>query len=101
MQWLWLAERIYRLIFGSQIALLRQLSKAGTMSRQEILPYYEKAVAAEPGFYAGYSFEDYLHSLRSSLGLIGPVGEDRFALSKRGAQFLTWMAAENLDNKPH
>jgi hypothetical protein len=100
MQWLWLAERLYRLIFGSQITLLRQISKSGSMSRQEMLPYYEKAVAADPSFYAGYSFDDYLTSMQS-LKVIAPLDKDRFALSQRGSQFLTWMAAENPGDKPH
>ena len=88
-------EGIYRTIFGSQIALLRQLNTTNSLSRAELLPYYEKAKAAFPAQYENYSFDAYLKYLIGRVLIIAQA-DQRYAITVAGKEFLKWMTEMGL-----
>lgn len=98
---LWLrAEITYRIIFGSQIALLKALNTLNSGTRAQLSQFYENAKAQFPQLYANYSFEQYLHYLLSQ-SLITAQDPDRFAITVAGKEFLKWMTEMGLaENKP-
>ncbi|MHB1954749.1 MAG: hypothetical protein ACYCOU_13470 [Sulfobacillus sp.] len=53
-------ERIYRLIFGSQILGLRELNAAGRVTLDDARTFFERTTAAYQDFYRGYGFEGWL-----------------------------------------
>ena len=50
------AERLYRLIFGSQIAILRHLNLCGRFGYSRDLRFYDMAKIKYPELYEKYSF---------------------------------------------
>ncbi len=96
----WMYERLYRVIFRSQIELLRFL--AGQPNRQarvsELMPFYQQAVTRGL-LAAAYPFENYLNFLRTSLLIqwTGPgVGQEPVVtLTRWGGEFLDYIANSN------
>ena len=99
-QFLLSLESTYRMIWGSQIVLLRQLNTFGVRTRAELSPIYESAIAHFPQVYDHYSFEQWLQFLRTQ-GLIATQDEEHFDITDFGKEFLMWMTnARVLENKP-
>jgi hypothetical protein len=84
------AEQIYRTIFGSQIALLKQLNIAGSLTRDQLESFYETAKAQFPLLYATYSFEQYLHYLQV-WNLISTQDNKHYVITDEGKAFLQWI----------
>ena len=87
------AERLYRLIFGSQISILRYLNLYGASDIAAIQKFYEMAKIKYPELYEKYSFDAYLTFLRSS-ELITTTDNYSYAITLLGKDFLQWMALE-------
>ena len=84
------AEQIYRTIFGSQIALLKQLNIAGSMTRDKLQSFYDTAKAQFPLLYDTYSFEQYLHYLQA-FNLIYTQDSKQYVITDEGKAFLQWI----------
>lgn len=100
MQLVFLAERAYRLIFGSQIALLKGLNTAGSAPEDKLRQYYEGVKTIHPQFYATYPFESYMGFLVSQ-GLINKNQDGQYFVTDVGKEFLKWLTdAAVSENKP-
>lgn len=95
------AEMIYRTIFGSQIALLRNMNTTpGTVPRQVVEAVYSAAALRFPDLYATYSFQQWLNYLLEN-GLIETKDQLQFSISVDGKEFLKWLTDRGLrDDKP-
>jgi len=85
-------ERIYSLIWGSQICILEHLNDRRTIgaSKENIKTiFYDDAVIKWPGFFTNYSYEMYLDFLKSS-NLIIERGETLF-ITEFGVDFLQYL----------
>jgi len=90
-------EKIYRLIFGSQIAGLRELNSRHSVPTAEARRRFdEEVVPANPDFYRGeqFTFEQWLGFLRNS-GLVAEA-EERLSLTPLGKDFLGYLTALGL-----
>jgi hypothetical protein len=83
-------ETAYRIIFGTQIQILKNLNLYGATSRTQLLAVYEEATNNYPSFYSSYPFEQYIMFLTGS-SLIIEVGTDQFSITIAGKEFLKWM----------
>ncbi len=94
------AERVYRTIFGSQIATLKILNTSGTRSREHLKQIYGVAMANFPQLYQNYSFQDWLKFLLSQ-GLLGTNDQETFFITDDGKEFLKWITEAGVnENKP-
>jgi hypothetical protein len=95
------AERIYRTIFGSQIALLKVLNTHVVTPRAGAEVVYEVAKSKFPELYNTYSFQQWLNYLISN-GLITATTEpEQFSITVDGREFLKWMTdAAVMEDKP-
>ena len=82
-------ERIDRLIWGNQIELLSSLNGATMASRDQLLPYYQKAVDTEPLVSQGYPFDNYLAFLMNN-GLIA-FESGSYVITIKGRAFLMFL----------
>lgn len=94
-------ERIYRVIFGSQISALEFLNSSGPMPATFVeAAFYETAKNAEESFYSTYPFSQWLSFLTANL-MIAREGES-LGISIGGRDFLIWMVNVGVSNiKPH
>lgn len=94
------AEYTYRLIFGSQIALLKFLNASVNGTRPQLSEFYEGAKEQFPQLYETYSFEQYLQFLLAQ-GLVKTEDHQRYSITVAGQEFLRWMpVARVVENKP-
>ena len=94
------AERIYRVIFGSQIRILKSLNLYGPTRISEIQAVYENAKNEFPKAYEAYPFPAYLNFLKTS-NLAGTSDEIMYSITPLGKAFLQWIAMEGVsENKP-
>ena len=79
-------NRIYNLIYGSQIRILDRLNSSNDETLESIMPFFEEAKRNDPKFYGDYPYKNYLEFL-SSYSLIQieansvkitPIGIDFF-----------------------
>lgn len=87
-------ERNYRLIFGSQIRLLKLLNDFGPRRASECRPLYDAVVKNETEFYRDYPFESWLQFVIGS-GLIELV-EDKLQITIFGRDFLRYLPMSQL-----
>ncbi|MBI5711259.1 MAG: hypothetical protein HZC42_13305 [Candidatus Eisenbacteria bacterium] len=87
-------ERIYGLIFGSQIDALQLLNSPNLVSAEIIRPYYNTAAASAPALYAAYPFEQWLAFL-SSWGLVEMQGQG-LRTSEFGRLFLHYLIEQGM-----
>jgi hypothetical protein len=66
-------ERIYRIIFGSQLKGLRRLYETGSVTVGDARQYFNSIVSENPGFYTEESFGSWLDFLLR-VGLVRKVG---------------------------
>jgi len=86
------AEQVYRIIFGSQIALLKQLNIALSLTRDQLESFYGTAKAQFPLLYDTYSFEQYLHYLQA-FNLISTQDNKQYFITDEGKAFLQWIVS--------
>jgi hypothetical protein len=99
-QLLYATERIYRIIFGSQIAILKYLNFQGETDIYKVRTFYEEAKAKFPLLYEKYRFATYLHFLTSS-NLVATIDNITYVITPLGKEFLQWMIAQGIsDAKP-
>jgi hypothetical protein len=99
-QLLYAAERTYRIIFGSQIAILKHLNVHGRTTTSKIQEFYEQAKTKFPLVYDKYQFDAYLNFLISSNLVVAAVGIT-YVITPLGKEFLQWMIAQGIsDVKP-
>ena len=99
---LWLtAERVYRMIFGSQITLLKFLNTSGgSTSKVTLSQYYDVVKTQFPESYNNYSFEQYLQFLLTQ-GLITTEDNEHYVITMGGKEFLKWIMEAGLpEDKP-
>lgn len=99
-----LFERIYGLIYGSQINILSKLSASnGSMSVVDISQIYIDVFLKNTTL-KEYSFNDYLSWLRNAnlINFVDPLAETKtISITEEGKQFLAYIVSEKLDlNKP-
>ena len=91
-------ERIYRLIFGSQIRLLYYLASAGATGAglSDVVPYHQDNLRLMRAVIPAYDYQlaAYLGFLQGS-ELIR-MQEGRYHITEPGRGFLQWMAAESV-----
>jgi hypothetical protein len=81
--------QVWILIFQSQILALEELNTK-VLRREDLKPYYDTAVPANPNFYSGYSFEQWLEFLKAH-GLIIFHPGNTVEITVRGKDFLKYM----------
>lgn len=85
-------ERMYHVIFGSQLRLLDLLSaKPAGVDRQLLASYYAEVQKAHPGSFTNWPLEQYLQFLLTrKLIELGEHG--RYRLTEKGSSFLSYLA---------
>lgn len=87
-------EKIYDIIYGSQIRLLQRLNYSKTETKDELKFYYEIAVKNNPEGYKKYTYDNYLNFLYQN-GLINIVN-DNITITDAGKDFLRYIVEANL-----
>lgn len=97
-------ERIYNIIFGSQIKILLEMTKKdGTLLVSGAFKFYIEGIGGNPEL-KDYDFIKYLDFLKN-VGLIEFTGlienADTISITEQGKEFLAYLAIEKLNmNKP-
>lgn len=91
------AERIYSLIYGSQIRLLQRLNHTTTETKNDLKFYYDTALKNYPNLYETYSYESYL-SFLSNNELITIINEN-VTITTIGKDFLRYIIEANLSTE--
>ncbi len=92
-------ERIYRIIFGSQIVLLEQLRDVGGAGSMELVnSIYDAAANTYPEPYSRYTREQWLDFLVTN-ELIEKV-DDAVSLTEPGQEFLPYITTRGYSNRP-
>jgi hypothetical protein len=92
-------ERIYNLIFGSQILGLRRLNERPSVTIDEARAFFEEFRQANPDAYGSIGFEEWLGFLLNQ-GLVTRDGSS-IAITDLGRDFLFYLAANRLpEGKP-
>jgi hypothetical protein len=90
------AETTYRLIFGSQIALLTHLNLFGPTSVVKLIAdFYMPAAKRYPALYEAYPQDGYFKFLQSN-GLIAPTPNAGYEITLVGRAFLQWMTGAGI-----
>jgi hypothetical protein len=92
------AEKIYRLIFGSQIALLKALNSA-TKTDSEMRPFYERAKKKHPKFYGDYPYENWRGFLLGQMLIAHDEALDVYGINGNGRSFLGWITSQGLSEE--
>lgn len=100
-----LFERIYSIIYGSQLEMLLGLrSSSAGMATIEAAQYYLDALTKYPQN-KNYKFVDYVDFMINSAGLVkldGDFSSGKLLITPRGDEFLKYLTTENLTtNKPY
>jgi hypothetical protein len=94
-------EHTYRIIFGSQLLLLKHLNLFGTEEKTVVSTFYEGARTSNSLAYANISFDQWLHFL-ISYALVTTEDDVHYAITFAGKSFLKWMVdASVIDVKPY
>lgn len=88
------AERIYRLIYGSQIRLLQKLNYASEKS-EDVKYFYDSAVEFFPDIYQNYSYQSYLDFLVSQRLISFDKENDLLIIKEEGRDFLRYLTESN------
>lgn len=82
-------ERIYYIIFGSQIKLLEKLNSTNMLEISDVLLIYKDAAHKFPEIYSKYHFDSYIKYLKDN-GLIS-VNSKNIHIEELGKSFLLWL----------
>lgn len=88
------AERIYQLIYGSQIKLLQKLNYFSEKSKN-IKYFYDNAVNYFPETYQNYSFDNYLDFLVNQGLILYDREIDLISITEVGTDFLRYLVESN------
>jgi hypothetical protein len=90
------AEKLYRLIFGSQISLLKSLNTGPTKTDAAMRQFYDRAKKRFPKFYDGYAYESWRDFLLSQGVITHDQERDVYGINQYGRDFLQWIVSEGL-----
>lgn len=91
-------ERIYNVIFGSQITVLKRLNELGQVSIADAKEFYEQVAADHPDVYSRFSFEAWLGFLISQ-GLVR-THDGFLQITELGREFLLYITVRRMpENK--
>lgn len=83
-------ERIYAMIYGSQLTILQHLNtRPNGETRESLIPYYNLAVQQFPETYKTYPFEEYM-SFLTNFYLV-ECKDNSFYISHIGKDFLIFI----------
>lgn len=88
------ADKIYNMIYGSQIRMLQRLNYSQTETKAELKLYYDNAVNINPKSYKDYPYENCLDFLKQN-GLI-TMQNDNISITDIGKDFLRYIVEANL-----
>ena len=94
MQWIAHSERTYRLIFGSQIALLKYLHENGAKPEIDAQKFFNNAVLTAPSFYGNYTYHAWLEFMLNQQLLLINSETGTLEITRAGRGFLIWMTME-------
>lgn len=94
-------ERLYRLIYGSQIDTLNALNTSGPQSPKIIeVIFFDTAKSSDTTFYEDVTFERWLSFLLNQALIVR--SDELLTLTLHGRDFLVWMVNSGLSQvKPH
>jgi len=90
------AEKIYDLIYGSQIRLLQRLNHTTTETKDSLKFYYDNAVKTYPTAYEKYTYESYLNFLYSYGLILLEENNENVRITDAGKDFLRYLIEANL-----
>ena len=88
------AEKIYSMIYGSQIRMLQRLNYSQTESKAELKLYYDNAAKNNPKGYKDYPYEHYLDFLIQNELIT--MQNDNISITDIGKDFLRYIVEANL-----
>ena len=88
-------ERIYRIIYGSQMRLLRNLDTCKELSKKETIKFFKQEKRKIPD--SDIEFEPWVRFLVSQ-GLLS-YSEDEYKITNKGRAFITYVAAMNYEDR--
>jgi hypothetical protein len=88
------AERIYHLIYGSQIRLLQKLNYSSE-NKDNVKYFYDNAVKYFPETYKNYPYESYLDFLVKQGLIIYENDDDYISITEKGKDFLRYLIESN------
>ncbi|MCC6718773.1 MAG: hypothetical protein IT555_12885 [Acetobacteraceae bacterium] len=89
-----LFERIYRVIFGSQIDGLKKLKSMSSVSLDEARNFFETYRIKNPEVYTDYGFDGWIGFLINEKLIM--LENDRVSITEIGRDFLTYLGARGL-----
>jgi len=93
-------ERIYNLIFGSQINIIsKTISNGGSLPIENVISIYNDTIFKNPGL-KNYSFDTYIHFLINTglLSFVEPLSSEKIIeITTRGKDFFNYIVSEKLD----
>lgn len=89
-------ERIYSIIFGSQIRILQRLNHSITENVDDLKFYYENAVKIYPESYKNYNYLDYLQFLIINRLVNFDQENNTLTITAFGQDFLRYITESNL-----
>lgn len=92
-----LFERIYSVIYGSQLSLLTRLNSSGAISTADAAQYYLAATEQYPTL-RNYTYPNYINFLVSQglINLTGEIGNGTLSIGVLGKEFLEYLATSGL-----
>lgn len=84
-------EILYRLIFGSQLNLLGQLTSSSSAPLADARSYYEVASKEHKQQFAGYSFDQWLRWLTDDASLVQTIENDQLVVTTDGREFMRYL----------
>lgn len=87
-------ERIYRIIYGSQISMLRLLNENPHFREHHVRDFFSRVKDRFPEIYANYTFDRWLDFLKTAQ--LAVQIEDRLQISDVGRDFLTYLTLQGL-----
>jgi hypothetical protein len=88
-------EKLYRLIWASQMELLGGANQSGGVTHETALRYYDAAAQTAPHVYPQYTFDQWIGFLRGT-GFID-VNADKYLTSEKGKLFIQFLVIEGYD----
>lgn len=88
-------ERIYRIIFGSQMRLLRSLNNSKLLGKREVIKFFKQEKRREPD--SKIEFDPWILFLVSQ-GLV-EFKEGEYRITKKGLAFIAYVAAMGYEDR--
>lgn len=89
-------ERVYSLIYGSQVRLLQHLNSSFTETRESIKFYYDNAAKTYPDFYSKYNYESYMNFLFTQELIV--ADKENILITWLGRDFLKFIVERGLSD---